>query len=177
MEIRLLEKIAEKTQHIKGLSTRSLNLFRQFYIIYPQIVQTVSAQLQMSDFEKLRTVFTKSAFSVPQIGQTLSAQSKVTSERESIGVNPRELINRMSFSQFVELIRLDDPLKRAFYEIECIKGNWSIRELKRQIRSLYFERSGLSRDKAKLSAYTQKKAAPLQPEDVIRDPFFFERDG
>lgn len=98
----------------------------------------------------------------------------MTSERESIGVNPRELINRLSFSQFVELIRLNDPLKRAFYEIECIKGNWSIRELKRQIRSLYFERSGLSRDKAKLSAYTQKKAAPLQPEDVIQDPFFFE---
>jgi predicted nuclease of restriction endonuclease-like (RecB) superfamily len=46
--------------------------------------------------------------------------------------------------------------------------------LKRQIKSLYFERSGLSRDKAKLSAYTQKKTAPLQPEDVIRDPFFFE---
>ena len=171
---RLLENIAEKTKHIKGLSSRNLNLFRQFYIIYPQIMQTVSAQLQMSDFEKLRVVFAKSALSVAAIGQTVSAQSKVTSDRESIGVNSRELVNRLSFSQFVELIKLDDPLKRAFYEIECIKGNWSVRELKRQIKSLYFERSGLSRDKTKLSAYTQKKAAPLQPEDVIRDPFFFE---
>jgi hypothetical protein len=157
---RLLEKIAESTINIRGLSLRNLKLCRQFYARYRQIGQTVSAQLQMSDFEKLRTVFTQSAFSVPQIGQTLSAQSKVTSDRESIGVNPRELINRLSFSQFVELIGIDDPLKRAFYEIECIKGNWSIRELKRQIRSLYFERSGLSRDKAKLSAYTQKKLRP-----------------
>jgi len=47
---RLLEKIAESTKHIKGLSARNLNLFRQFYFIYPQIMQTVSAQLQMSDF-------------------------------------------------------------------------------------------------------------------------------
>ena len=171
---RLLENIAEKTKHIKGLSSRNLNLFRQFYFIYPQIMQTVSAQLQMSDFEKLRVIFAKSALAVAAIGQTVSAQSKATSDRESIGANSRELVKRLSFSQFVELIKLDDPLKRAFYEIECIKGNWSIREMKRQIRSLYFERSGLSRDKTKLSAYTQKKAVPLQPEDVIRDPFFFE---
>lgn len=171
---RLLEKIAENTKHNKGLSSRNLNLFRQFYIIYPQIMQTVSAQLQMSDFKKLRAVFTQSAFSVLQIGKTLSIQSKMNSDKELIGVNPRELINRLSFSQFVELIGIDDPLKRAFYEIECIKGNWSVRELKRQIGSLYFERSGLSRDKIKLSDYTQKKAASLQPEDVIRDPFFFE---
>lgn len=171
---KLLENIAEKTRHIKGLSSRNFNLFRQFYNIYPQIMQTVSAQLQMSGFEKLRLVFTRSALPVPNIGQTLPAQSMVPPDRESIGVNPRELINRLSFSQFVELIGIDDPLKRAFYEIECIKGNWSVRELKRQIGSLYFERSGLSRDKAKLSAYTQKKAAPLQPADVIRDPFFFE---
>lgn len=171
---RLLEKIAENTINIRGLSFRNLKLCRQFYSTYPQIGQTVSAQLKMSDFEKLRAVFAQSSFSASQIGQTLSAQLQTTAKKESIGVNPRELVSRMSFSQFTELIRLDDPLKRAFYEIECIKGNWSVRELKRQIRSLYFERSGLSRDKAKLSEYTQNKSTPLQPEDVTRDPFFFE---
>jgi predicted nuclease of restriction endonuclease-like (RecB) superfamily len=171
---RLLENIAESTINIRGLSFRNLKLCRQFYTKYLQIGQTVSAQLQMSDFDKLRAVFKQSALPIPHIGQTLSAQLQVISNSESIGVNSRELVSRLSFSQFVELIGIDDPLKRAFYEIECIKGNWSVRELKRQIKSLYFERSGLSRDKTKLSAYTQKKAAPLQPEDVIRDPFFFE---
>jgi predicted nuclease of restriction endonuclease-like (RecB) superfamily len=38
----------------------------------------------------------------------------------------------------------------VFYEIECIRGNWSVRELKRQINSLYYERSGLSKNKKKL---------------------------
>lgn len=62
------------------------------------------------------------------------------------------LVERLSFTHLVELIALDDPLKRAFYEIECIRGNWSVRQLKRQIATLYFERSGLSRDKEKLAA-------------------------
>ena len=171
---RLLEKIAEKTKHIKGLSSRSLNLFRQFYTIYPQILQTVSAKLQIPDFNRLRSKFVKSALPFPQIGQAATVQHQKALKKEFVGVNPGELVNRMSFSQFIELIRLDDSLKRAFYEIECIRGNWSVREVKRQIGSLYFERSGLSRDKVKLSEYTQKKVTPIRPEDVIRDPFFFE---
>jgi hypothetical protein len=43
---KLLERIAEETKNIKGLSHRNLKLFRQFYFTYPQIGQTVSAQLQ-----------------------------------------------------------------------------------------------------------------------------------
>jgi len=45
------------------------------------------------------------------------------------------------------LIGIEDDIKRAFYEMECIRGNWSVRELKRQINSLYYERSGLSTNK------------------------------
>lgn len=48
-------------------------------------------------------------------------------------------------------MKIDDGLKRTFYEVECIRGGWSVRELKRQIASLYFERSGLSTDKDRLS--------------------------
>jgi hypothetical protein len=104
---RLLESIAEKTKHIKGLSSRNLNLFRQFYIIYPQIMQTVSAQLQMSDFERLQVILSKTALPIRKIMQTVSAQSKMIPDRELIGVNPGELLNRLAFSQFVELIRLE----------------------------------------------------------------------
>jgi predicted nuclease of restriction endonuclease-like (RecB) superfamily len=53
-------------------------------------------------------------------------------------------INKLPFSHFVELFKVSDPQKRLFYEIECIKGTWSVRELKRQINSLYYERAGIS---------------------------------
>ncbi len=49
------------------------------------------------------------------------------------------------------MIAIDDPLKRTFYEVECIRGNWSARELKGQIGSLYYECSGLSMNKEKLA--------------------------
>lgn len=171
---RLLERIADETRSIKGLSYRNLKVFRQFYFAYPQIGQTVSAQLQSSDYKFIEKIFPKPEVAINKIRQTLSAQSQPSENKELVGLSPPELIGRLSFSQFVELIRIDDPLKRAFYEIECIKGNWSVRELKRQITSLYFERSGLSKDKTKLSEYTQNSAISLAPKDIIQDPFFFE---
>ena len=61
-------------------------------------------------------------------------------------VRPEHLL-RLSWTHFIELIRIDDPLKRAFYEAECLEGNWSIRQLQRQIGSLLYERTGLSTDK------------------------------
>ncbi|MGP0069035.1 MAG: hypothetical protein ACLQGP_36220 [Isosphaeraceae bacterium] len=72
------------------------------------------------------------------------------------------------------MLAVEDPLKRASYEIECIRGNWGSRELKRQIASLYFERSGLSRDKAKLARLAHANAETAEPRLAIRDPYVFE---
>ena len=62
---------------------------------------------------------------------------------------------------------IDNPVKRAFYEMETIRGCWSYKELERQIASLYYERSGLSKNKEALSALVQQQATLLQPKDVI----------
>ena len=74
----------------------------------------------------------------------------------------------------MELLKLDEPLKRTFYEIECIKGNWSVKELRRQINSLYYERSALSTNKQKLSDITHAASEAYQPNTIIRDPYVFE---
>ncbi|MBI4645774.1 MAG: hypothetical protein HY738_04015, partial [Bacteroidia bacterium] len=93
------------------------------------IVQTPSEQLQVIDIKALQFL------------------TKVKNARINIGLEPARILQTLSFSHIVELVKIDDPLKRAFYEMECVKGTWSIRELQRQIESLYFERSGLSKDK------------------------------
>lgn len=85
-----------------------------------------------------------------------------------------DLIHQLSFSHLAELLEFPDDTPRRFYELECIRGNWSIRELRRQIASLFYERSGLSKNKAKLSALTHAKAETLQPTQIIRDPYVFE---
>jgi len=80
----------------------------------------------------------------------------------------------LSFSHFVELLQFDEPVQRVFYEVECIRGNWSVRELKRQIGSLYYERSGLSRNKKKLSEMVRQCAQTVDPTMTVRDPYVFE---
>ena len=84
------------------------------------------------------------------------------------------LVDRLSFTHLVELIGIGDPLKRAFYEIESIRGNWSVRQLKRQIATLYYERSGMSDDKEKLAAMVKAGAETAEPKLAIRDPYVFE---
>lgn len=160
----LLQKLSERLNK-DGLSSRNLKLFRQFYQIYPQIRQTLTAQLQQFDL------------GVDQIRQTVSAQLMLSQIRQTTSpelqnidnqVPPDKLISRLSFSHFSEMLEIKDSPKRTFYELECIKGNWSIRELRRQINSLYFERSGLSKNPEKLSIMVAENAEPIQPVDVMQ---------
>jgi len=86
----------------------------------------------------------------------------------------QQLLQHLTYTHLVELVKIEAPQQRLFYEVECIKGNWSVRELKRQIGSLLYERTGLSKDKGKLIQLTHHQAHPLQSEDVIRSPYIFE---
>lgn len=87
------------------------------------------------------------------------------------------LLDALSFTHFAELIVIEDPLRRAFYEVECLRGHWSVRALKRQIATLYFERSGLSSDKQKLAVMVKARADMAEPKLAIRDPYVFELLG
>jgi len=65
------------------------------------------------------------------------------------------------------MIAIHDPLKRTFYETECLRGNWSALELKRQIGSLCYERSGLSMNKEKLAELVRAWADQAEPKLAI----------
>lgn len=174
----LLIELAEAS-NIQGLSSTNLKIFRQFYRLYPEIGQTVSdffkghpiIQTVPEQFQIRQTV---SDELTPAIYEAIDKLSLVGSGAKKYGLPPDKLLKSLSFSHFVELVKIDDDLKRAFYEIECAKGVWSVRELKRQVESLYFERRGLSKDKEKLSALVQQQAVQLTPEDIINTPFAVE---
>ncbi len=154
---RLLNELAAslQNQHISNSGKRQLYNYLGFYRCYPQIVRTASAQ----------SVKLLPASKVP----TLSAQLEL-----SRTVDPERLLNGLSYSHFELLVEIDDPLKRLFYEVETLRGTWSVRELKRQIATQYFERSALSIDKDALAGLTHKKAEPQLPQQIIRDPYIFE---
>lgn len=173
---RLFAELA-KTLNVKGLAETNLKLSRQFYLVYPQIAQIVSEQLQQIGFSSIRHLSTDELQihdnQTVKIRQTASDEF-ISTLPEGLQVPPNQLINSLSFSHFVLLLPIEDPLKRTFYEIECMKGTWSVSELKRQINSLYFERSGMSTNPEKLSRLVNDKAHALVPTDIIKSPFTFE---
>ena len=140
---------------LSNCNKRQLYRYLQFFRTYPQIVGTLSPKLQ----EFLL------AEHLPE---------KVGAPSPQLGVSADRLVVQLSYSHLELLLDLNDDLKRRFYEIECLRGNWSVRELKRQIHSLYYERSGLSTNKNKLAAYVQEKAEQSLPILNIRDPYVFE---
>lgn len=154
----LLKNIATKTnKHIKGMNDRYLRDCRQLYNIYPQMVELA---------DKL---------SLPEnIWRSATPKLKTRKKTEATGVNTELLISRLSYTHLIELSKESEPLKRIFYEIQAIKGNWSVRELERQRGSLLYERTGLSKNKEKLMQLTNDKALQLGPQDIIRDPYIFE---
>jgi predicted nuclease of restriction endonuclease-like (RecB) superfamily len=89
---------------------------------------------------------------------------------------PEELL-RFSWSQLQELIRLTDPWKRAFYEMECLRSHWSVRELQRQMSSLLYERTGLSKNKLSVIQRSRQHEHPESIADVLRDPYILEFTG
>ncbi|MFH1137781.1 MAG: PDDEXK nuclease domain-containing protein [Pseudomonadota bacterium] len=143
-------------QKVSNCNRRQLYRYLRFYRLYPEIVGTLSAQLK-----KL----------LPTGTQT---PGKVGTASPQLRTPPDAIIQRLSYSHLELLLELDDDLKRVFYEMECIRGSWSVRELKRQISSLYYERSGLSKDKKKLAELAQKGAETAEPKLAIRDPYVFE---
>lgn len=86
---------------------------------------------------------------------------------------------RLSWSHIVELLRLDDPWKRAFYENETVRASYSVRELQRQIGSLLYERTGLSTDKKAViaAARTEEFLAKPHLAGLLRDPYVLEFTG
>ena len=179
----VIDRLAEalESKGLSELAPRTLRQCRQFYLVYPQIWQSVSAKSEAGLIAGpiWQTLTAKSPFTRPDsIVRSLPAQSTMMAIRDSLtpelGAPLPVLISRLSFSHLAELITIEDPFKRAFYEIECIQGNWSVRALKRQIATLYFERSGLLKDKEKMAAMAQKGAETAEPKLAIRDPYIFE---
>ncbi len=87
------------------------------------------------------------------------------------------LRRELSWTHYRILMRIERPQARSFYEIECIKNNWSARELERQKGSLFFERLSLSKDKKGLLKLAQKGQELQTYQDMIKDPYVLEFTG
>ena len=148
---RLLKEL-EKSLRTKGLNETLFKNSRNFFMLYPQVGALFA--------KKSPTVSDKSQL---QTTPTPSVQFQTSADK---------IISRLSFSHIVEILAVKEPLARYFYETECMRGNWSVRELRRQIATNLYVRTGTSQNPEKLSKSLEHPERQIQ--DDIKQPFFFE---
>lgn len=155
----LLKKLEERVDR-KGLTTTLFKWARKFYRLYPQMMENLPIPICATVIHQLQPIENKE----DTIGASMTHQF----------VTPgKTIISHLSFTHLREIMTLDDPLARYFYEQECIKCTWSVRELRRQISTNLYVRAGISTNPEKLLSLPSVQghdSAELQ----IRQPFTFE---
>ena len=136
----MLKRVATDlaVRSVSGCAVRMLERMRSFYREYPQLAGLISSPV-VTNFENESSQAEKSSPQVgffkilpPQIQQPPVAESTdepkcspvVTKSPPAL---PAAALLHLSWTHFIELLALDDPWKRAFYENECLKANWSKR--------------------------------------------------
>jgi hypothetical protein len=152
---RLSEDMTEKFG--KGFSEMNLRNMRRFYLEFPiQIQQTLSVKSQKFETPPEKSEILSRKSTIPQTASGKFQISRMLSD---------EFEPMLSWSHYCELLKVEEHLARSFYEQETVQNNWSVRELKRQINSMLFERLALSKDTKAVIKMARKGQIVEKPED------------
>lgn len=88
--------------------------------------------------------------------------------------NTNEVRPQLNWTQYRQLIAIDDDYKREYYELESVNNAWTGRETERQINSLLYERLLMSNNKEAVLAVARKERIPEKPTEIIKDPMYLE---
>jgi predicted nuclease of restriction endonuclease-like (RecB) superfamily len=133
----------------RGFSFPQMKNIRQFYLTYREKGYTVSSQSDQTE-------------------QRIPRQAEIAT------FNTLSAKFFLSWSHYCLLMRIEESFEREFYEAECIRGNWSVRQLDRQIQAMLYERTALSKRKQAVIAKAHEKPIILRPEEEIKDPYILE---
>ena len=167
----LLKRLEERVNR-KGLTETLFKNSRKFYRLYPQMVENIIGVISPTVSDKLLETKDASGLCDTQMTENEHVEKSPTVS-DGFRTTGQMIISRLSFSHIVEIMTVDDPLARYFYEQECIKCTWSVRELRRQISTNLYVRTGISSNPEKMLSLPS-----LQGHDnnelQIRQPFTFE---
>ena len=156
---KLLKKLEERVNR-KGMTTTLFKWARKFYRLYPQMTDNLPVRICATMMHQLQSIENKE----DAIGASMMHQFMTPG---------KTIISHLSFTHLREIMTIDDPLARYFYEQECIKCIWSVRELRRQISTNLYVRAGISSNPEKMLSLPS-----IQGHDSIdlqiRQPFTFE---
>ena len=180
----LLKRLAKRLSE-SDFSVSSLKDYRSFYLIYPELSQEIAGYLmaRFGQGQSLPKLFSIDVYALEAKSHTVCGllpekdnqcvafshnEGLLRENGDSVRISPWALFNRISYSHVRELFRCPEDLMRTFYAFEAIRGTWSVRELKRQIDSQYYQRCGWSKDPHKYAAMVQGKVEKLNADDFIK---------
>ena len=147
----LSQRLAE--HYGAGFSAANLKNFRQFYLAYSGRIEPISH---------------------PSGSQLAASEGANTISYPAGSESPSGFHPNLSWSHYRALMRVEDLSARQFYETEAVQSNWSRRDLERQIGSLFYERLLASTDKTAMLEGVRHEAMPLNPLDMLKDPYVLE---
>jgi hypothetical protein len=167
---KLLKELATSLK-IKGLGETNLKQCRKFFQLYPQISQTVSDFLENYPI-KFKNLISQTPTDKLNVVLLNEIEEVKFESFESKNKYYETVFKQISFSHFIELIKIDNNIKRKFYELSVIKNTLSVRELERQIATLTYERVGLSANTDLAFGALKSKIIPETTNDAIKSIYF-----
>jgi predicted nuclease of restriction endonuclease-like (RecB) superfamily len=161
---KLFETLSKSLEEkgIKGFRPTELKNCRGFYLAYRYLLNIIT-QTQQNDAYKTLNVAIRQTLSVE-----LQTNDEITIKRYSL------IFQKLSYSHLIELSKVENETARQYYELLALKTTLSVRELRRQIASLAYEREGLSQNKEATFEQIIQKIQPQNPADIIKDLYVFE---
>ena len=158
----------------RGWSMRSLETIRKFYLLYAPIPQTLFTESVDNDFLNGVEGIPQTVFAELGGGKSATVLWKSDDNNLVNSVSPIPKFT-LSWSHYLLLMRIADPVERAFYEREATERNWSFRQLERMYRTSTFERLQISKDKEKVRALMNRPAPDVEVAgEALKDPVVTE---
>ena len=155
--------IVEEEQHGENRAAYGKQLLRE---LSAYLTDTFGKGYSAENLKLMRRFYT--VYSHDQIGETVFTQFEnlptVSTGRKFF----------LSWSHYLKLMRIDNVDERHFYEIESVKNDWSLSELKRQYDSSLYERLALSTDKDKVYRLALEGQKMEKSKDAVKDPYVLE---
>jgi predicted nuclease of restriction endonuclease-like (RecB) superfamily len=173
---RLLEQISDTYTHGRVQAVQAVNaqLIETYWQVGRHIVEYEQAGRTRAEYGKA-LINTLAADLGLRHGKGFSRSNLVYMRllylRYPISQKPS---HQLSWSHYVELLKLDVELERGFYEKQAIAEHWSVPELKRQKAASLFLRLAASKDKPGILKLAAQGQQIEQPADLLREPYVFE---
>lgn len=154
----------------RGWSVENLTLMRKFFLVYSPVTISETTLRKSGAKEIVNTIY-----EIPKRGEIVNTVYEIPSAEDSSNTICQIPKFTLGWSHYLLLMRIADPVERAFYEREAAQGQWTFDRLERMYRTSTFERLQISKDKDKVRKLMNRPAPDVEVAgEALKDPVVTE---